>query len=76
MIPFSLSFETQLSVKVFAVPFRAWLDQWFVIIVVNDRILYAVTRGVNLHIRIGEILSQRNYYLSSLSHITEIMPLL
>lgn len=68
--------EAELTVKVFAAPLRVWLDQQFVIIAVNYRILYAVARGVNLCIRIGEILSQRNYYPSSLSHITEIMPLL
>lgn len=68
--------EAELTVKVFAALFRVWLDQLFVIIAVNDRILYAVAGEVNLYIRTGEILSQRNNYLSSLSHITEIMPLL
>lgn len=61
--PVSLSFETELTVKLFAGPFRVWLDLRFVIITVNDRILYAVARGVNLYIRVGEILPQRNYYL-------------
>lgn len=53
--------EAELTVKVFAAPCRVWPE--IVIIAVNDRILYAMARGVNLYIRVGEILSQRNYYL-------------
>lgn len=47
--------------KVFAAPCRVWPE--IVIISVNDRIFYALARGVNLYIRVGEILSQRNDYL-------------
>lgn len=63
VVPVSLSFVRELSVKVFAAPFRVWLDLWLVIIAVNDRILHATARAFNLYISVGEILSQRNDYL-------------